>query len=1156
WMEHDALDAIAARAYGVYKQRMPSAGVFSALLSTRYFMGIARSGNYSSRQMDVKHNVQVVRAPDERTRFDFMSHIGMQGSYLEGSVLDQLFGRALQPAVSAAQILMEANARNIPIYTVTQANVNSVLPQLTVSAEVKADIAHAVNSGKQAIVPKHDLTLGNWTGTGYILQDTATGAGAYLIDGGWNGGTWKGCDIKLEPIFNIPVLKVRKDIAVWDFNKRQHELALLADKYPDQQAAADLAFDINARMLILTAIKLGLRPWIGDDGCLTAIANGKRDALYILLGQNPEKVKFTGSGITFCYGYQWTVDLHAGSTQRTFTESFSRPGKYTAKVTADCIGAKKQLSDTVIIHVARLNLTIHNPGVIDPAGSAVAEAEEMNKGAQTFVNLDNDDRDEEYDITDTDVKGEDELVRLVLELDTGKAEGSKASLKAASGGEYVRLWKADNKGVEYTPGSELTFSPGTNIELWAEGIKAHDSRRATSFSLSYGDITDEVALTVIGIERIEWKGQNNSIHHDDILDKDPNWPLYKPRAWRVFPGARASDPQKARKQVNVKVTLSVKPVEPVDFYFESFDMDDPTSDKAPLDNEQHGEDNRGEALGQESGIVCSKSGETRNLCADKFRLSFDEKEKTFEFQTSMQPGDNFRIAGNGDRDFLDDLGNFDSGGTTNADKQRITNFRMTNVPFAQREIRKPRHYAGDVLTVWRFMHVEIDSMEKPPADVHYLTGNIRNFSSVSKRATNAVEAELTDIRWHLDERYIGRLYKYILKPAEYDLGKHEWVEDKSCNLDDGKEGKGRFQNGELTAGPGTPTEKTIRPLIGNSKYRVMFARNSLLPQIFKLETRRKNKNDPVDTLDGTVTEIIQKDNAGRDFLYETDKIVDIKFNGGKIQVSGGTMADISVKQNSKGGIAEQLSIPFKLKDDDLPDDAGFSLPRAANTSLMQDSDLSVLNLWAPAYIRPVFDGGGNSLNNNMDIDFKMNIDDQIADLDVNTLIDNSRGSAGAENKNFWVVYIQSAYEPDIDSDGDPDNDKIGVTLGITGEDGSFLFLETIRDKAVIDGLGGMKAQRLFAQITVHEVGHQFHLDHPDGLLNKKLVGIMGVKPPEPNDPEVTCANLDLYGPGQALYERNLEKFSDRSLNKIRCALQSEGLEPQSLEKACYKKFGN
>ncbi|MCP4547330.1 MAG: hypothetical protein GY835_12805, partial [bacterium] len=150
WMEHDALDAIAARAYGVYKQRMPSAGVFSALLSTRYFLGIARSGNYSSRQMDVKHNVQVVRAPDERTRFDFMSHIGMQGSYLEGSVLDQLFGRTMHPAISTAQILMEANARNIPIYTVTRANVSSVLPQLSVSAEVKADIAHAVNSGRQA----------------------------------------------------------------------------------------------------------------------------------------------------------------------------------------------------------------------------------------------------------------------------------------------------------------------------------------------------------------------------------------------------------------------------------------------------------------------------------------------------------------------------------------------------------------------------------------------------------------------------------------------------------------------------------------------------------------------------------------------------------------------------------------------------------------------------------------------------------------------------------------------------------------------------------------------------------------------------------------------------------------------------------------------
>ncbi|MCP4550229.1 MAG: hypothetical protein GY835_27525, partial [bacterium] len=246
WMEHDALDAIAARAYGVYKQRMPSAGVFSAQVTAHYFMGIARSGYYRNRVLDVKHNVQVVRAPDERTRFDFMSHIGMQGSYLEGSVLDRLFRRAMHPAISTAQVLMEANARGIPIYTVTQANISSVLPQLSVSAEVKADIAHAVHSGKLAVTPGRELTLGNWTGTGYILQDAVTGAGAYLIDGGFNGGSWEGCMIEVKPQVQFRLSWFRNGVlllAHTAFEEAQEALAKLPPG-PETDAAWDLAVKI------------------------------------------------------------------------------------------------------------------------------------------------------------------------------------------------------------------------------------------------------------------------------------------------------------------------------------------------------------------------------------------------------------------------------------------------------------------------------------------------------------------------------------------------------------------------------------------------------------------------------------------------------------------------------------------------------------------------------------------------------------------------------------------------------------------------------------------------------------------------------------------------------------------------------------------------
>jgi len=200
WMEHDLFDGLTAKAHGVYKQRLPSVGLFSSPLSVSFFFGVPRTGNYKGRQMDVKRVLLAAVAKDDKTQFAFMSQIGIQGSYLEGSVFDQLFSRAQGTSPSAAQILMEANRQNIPIYTITATNINDVLPILAVSNDVKADISSAISADRVAVVPKQELSLGSWTGAGYILQDKQTGAGAYLISGGLNGAVQPACASSTAPL--------------------------------------------------------------------------------------------------------------------------------------------------------------------------------------------------------------------------------------------------------------------------------------------------------------------------------------------------------------------------------------------------------------------------------------------------------------------------------------------------------------------------------------------------------------------------------------------------------------------------------------------------------------------------------------------------------------------------------------------------------------------------------------------------------------------------------------------------------------------------------------------------------------------------------------------------------------------------------------------
>ncbi len=83
---------------------------------------------------------------------------------------------------------MKANEAGIPIFTVSSKNIDQVLPQLQVSEYVKTDIQNAVNKGHIVTIPKSNITLNDWNGTGYVVLEPDTGAAAYMISGGMAGG--------------------------------------------------------------------------------------------------------------------------------------------------------------------------------------------------------------------------------------------------------------------------------------------------------------------------------------------------------------------------------------------------------------------------------------------------------------------------------------------------------------------------------------------------------------------------------------------------------------------------------------------------------------------------------------------------------------------------------------------------------------------------------------------------------------------------------------------------------------------------------------------------------------------------------------------------------------------------------------------------------
>jgi hypothetical protein len=159
---------------------------------------------------------------------------------------------------------------------------------------------------------------------------------------------------------------------------------------------------------------------------------------------------------------------------------------------------------------------------------------------------------------------------------------------------------------------------------------------------------------------------------------------------------------------------------------------------------------------------------------------------------------------------------------------------------------------------------------------------------------------------------------------------------------------------------------------------------------------------------------------------------------------------------------------------------------------MQESDSKDENLYAQAYVKPVYDlpSGTAAFKRNVPASLK-EIGDQVAS-----------GQPTKSAPEFWVVYLQGAFQHSafqqttvaVFLDADPNQEDTIVPNGIillgataleSQQDGtlknirgSLIFVESIRD---------LKADRqvdCLAISTVHESGHQFGLiENTGGIMN-------------------------------------------------------------------------
>jgi len=185
-------DDIAAQQAGIVNYRAPSYGKFSTSLSTSYFYGTPRNVSTDGMVMDVDRvfNINVDKNNDKQKRLDFSKTVGGRYSAMEHLGPEIMLSTEDAPAhgISAVKAIAIASSQGQKIWTINQANLDLAMAEINLNSETEREIRNSVNTGKVVTTHEQRLNFNGWIGEGYIILDPETGAGAYKIAGGGNGG--------------------------------------------------------------------------------------------------------------------------------------------------------------------------------------------------------------------------------------------------------------------------------------------------------------------------------------------------------------------------------------------------------------------------------------------------------------------------------------------------------------------------------------------------------------------------------------------------------------------------------------------------------------------------------------------------------------------------------------------------------------------------------------------------------------------------------------------------------------------------------------------------------------------------------------------------------------------------------------------------------
>ena len=219
-------------------------GVYTKVLPGSFFIDVNLNSTYS-----------VNREGDQDARNAHVFSSSIIGSVLEGFIWEYYLGHH---GISTMHIFSYAVEQGVNLLPIFAHNYDEQMAKLSfLSASTKADIKSAVSSGYCVLIPEVEITMDDWTGTGYLIADLKDyNHFVYRISGGLNGGGASEDD-PLSDVISMGLTEEFFDSIGADYD----------DFYGGMFSLGQLLYGI---LEIRDIISLSKMSWAGVFGCSTA----------------------------------------------------------------------------------------------------------------------------------------------------------------------------------------------------------------------------------------------------------------------------------------------------------------------------------------------------------------------------------------------------------------------------------------------------------------------------------------------------------------------------------------------------------------------------------------------------------------------------------------------------------------------------------------------------------------------------------------------------------------------------------------------------------------------------------------------------------------------------------------------------------------------